>query len=151
MSAVTEAEFEVDGQTYRSTRMSVFDQQTVASKLGGVLLLMGSDEQDHSKAKKPKTAPTDKKAPTEEDFVRAFCALSGEMRKQDSDLVLGLCLSNVKRKEAGDIGWAPIRIDGGLIAFEDINLKEMLLIVWQVLKQHRIPDFFSVPRSPSRG
>src|SRR4030081_2395443 len=112
--------------------MSVFDQQTVASKLGGVLLLMGDGVKKDGK-----------KTPTPQDFVRAFCALSGDMRKSESDLVMGLCLANVTRKQAGDLGFAPIRIDGGLIAFEDINLEEMLLIVWHVLKQHRIPDFFS--------
>lgn len=140
MSAVTEAEFIVAGQDYRSVRMSVFDQQTVASKLGGVLLVMG-DGADHD----------EKKTPTAQAFVRAFCALSADMRKQDSDLVMSLCLSGVTRKQAGDAGWAKVFVPPGLVAFEDINLNEMLLIVWHVLKQHRIPDFFSEPRSPSKG
>jgi hypothetical protein len=140
VSAVTEAEFEVDGNHYRATRLSVFDQQTIASKLGGVLLLMGDGAADEKA----------KKTPTAQHFVRAFCALSADMRKSDSDLVMGLCLSKVTRKQSGDLGWAPIRIDGGLVAFEDINLNEMLLIVWHVLKQHRIPDFFSEPPSTSK-
>jgi hypothetical protein len=123
--------------------MSVFDQQTVASKLGGVLLLMGDGiEHDGEKRKEP---------PTAQSFVRAFCALSADMRKQDSDLVMGLCLAGVTRKQAGDLGWAKVMIQPGLLAFEDINLNEMLLIVWHVLKQHRIPDFFSEPRSTSKG
>ena len=119
--------------------MSVFDQQTVASKLGGVLLLMGAGDADDAKKK-----------PEPSDFVRAFCALSGDMRKQDSDLVIGLCLAGVTRKQAGDLGWAKVMAQPGILAFEDINLNEMLLIVWQILKQHRIPDFFTEPRSTSK-
>ena len=138
MNAVSAAEFEVAGQRYRSARMNVFDQQTVASKLGGVLLLMG----DGSEAKTP---------PTPEAFVRAFCALSGDMRKQDSDLVMNLCLAGVTRAQPGDLGYAKVMTPvPGVLAFEDINLNEMLLIVWHVLKQHRIPDFFTEPRSPSK-
>jgi hypothetical protein len=140
VSAVTEAEFPVEGKDYRSVRMSVFDQQTVASKLGGVLVLMG-DGADHD----------EKKPPTPQAFVRAFCVLSGDMRRQDSDLVMSLCLQGVTRKQAGDAGWAKVYVPPGIVAFEDINLNEMLLIVWHVLKQHRIPDFFSEPGSPSTG
>jgi len=142
MSAIAETEFEVAGEKYRSGRLSVFDQQVVASKLGGVLLLMGQS----------RAQPVAE--PTAEAFVRAFCALSGDMRREDSDLVMGICLSKVTRAQgvAGNIiGWAPIRVSGGQVAFEDINLREMLLIVWNVLKQHRIPDFFAEPVSPSPG
>jgi hypothetical protein len=137
VNAVTASEFEVAHEAYRSVRMNVFDQQTVASKLGGVLLLMGNGEEAKEK-------------PTPEAFVRAFCALSADMRKQDSDLVMGLCLAGVTRKQPGEVGWAKVMATPGVLAFEDINLNEMLLIVWHVLKQHRIPDFFTEPRSPSK-
>jgi tail assembly chaperone len=138
MSDIPEVDFEVDGKSYRARRMSAFDQQTVASKLGGVLMLMG-DMKTSPKASEPEA----------EAFVRAFCALTGDMRKSDSDLVMGLCFSVVSRAVEGDLGWAPIRISDGQLAFPDINLPEMLLIVWKVLKQHRIPDFFFEPRRKS--
>lgn len=134
MSSIPEKEFPVDGKNYRSRRMSAFDQQAVAAKLGGVLLVMGMGKPSAER--------------TAENFTKAYCATLGDLRKTDMDLVTGLCLTGVTRQQ-GETGWSAIRTPDGQMAFEDINLPEMLIIVWEVLTQHRIPDFFFENESKS--
>ena len=142
MSGVVQAEFQVSGHKYRSERMSAFDQHTVASKLGGILLMMMPNA-NAKRAKKEEKQPMDAVH-----FSRAFLVLSADMRKDDMDLIFYLCLKGVSRAVENDQGWAPVLIDGsGAFAFQDINMPELLEIVWHILQQHRIPDFFAEPLS----
>lgn len=137
MPVVGNETFEVAGETYQSQRMSAFDQHAVSSKLGGVLLLMFDN------MKKKRTM-------SDLDFARAFTVLSGDLRKDSMDEVFYLCLRGVTRKVEGDQGWASVLTEAqGIMAFSDIDMPEMLSIIWHVLKQHRIPDFFSEPLSKS--
>jgi hypothetical protein len=138
MSVAASETFTVDGHEYQSTRMSAFDQHAVASKLGGILLLMFDN------MKKDKSMGADQ-------FSRAFAVLSGDMRKSEMDLVFDLCLSGVTRSVEGGQGWAKVMTDQpGVMAYSDIDMPQMLEIMWKVLQQHRIPDFFAAPPSSSK-
>lgn len=127
-------EFTVGGVQYQSEPMSVFDQFAVASRLSGVLamLMIASKDADQN---------------NRDGFVRGFCSLSGDIRKADSDYVIRACLSGCKR-QAGE-AWAPLmNTQGGLMY--DLDMVETLTIIWEVLRQHRIPDFFAAP-APTTG
>lgn len=120
------SEFSVGSATYRATKMDVFMQYDVARKWAPILIWVAS-----SKDKTFKPA----------DFARAFCAVSSPIPKEDSDYVLGLCLDTVKRGGAGSADFAPIRVSNKLM-FDDIELPQMLEIVYHVLKLNKLIDFF---------
>jgi hypothetical protein len=47
--------------------------------------------------------------------------------------------------------WAPVSRGNRTLMFDDLDLREMLEIVWHVLKLNRLIDFFSVSPSTSKG
>ena len=145
MDHLLPAEFTIDGHKYQSVKLGAFDQFTVANTLGGVLALMFDPGNRKDKRKPPEELDSG-------DFARAFTLLSAGLPKDQMDLVFQICLSKVSRNVGGDQGWAAVMTEqAGVLAFQDIQLSQLLEIIWQVLKQHRIPDFFAAPLSKSRG
>lgn len=149
------SEFTVGGVRYTAGKMSAFDQFHVARKLGPVLLWLGNASLS---GLTDDAAPNDKKpvvklTPEREAraFTQALCSMSAPLSRDDSELAVNLCLSTVQRDVGGDKGWASIRAAGGAWMFQDIELPEMLEIVWHVLKANKLPDFFSASPSAAAG
>lgn len=119
-------EFKINDRVYRASRLSTIQQFDVASKIGAILSLMAENREA-----------------AKQNFTRAFCLLSGNMRKEDVDFAVHACLSYVQRRQ-GDT-FAPILAAGGgptTFMFADIDLREMLLIVSNVLEHNGLVDFF---------
>jgi hypothetical protein len=78
-------------------------------------------------------------------FPQSFTALCGGMSPDDHKWILETCLSVVRRVDAGSPPM-PVWV-GGMPAFQDIGLTEMLQLVWLVVEHHRMLDFFAASRS----
>lgn len=127
-------QFSVGGHKYSCGRLNAFDQYDVARRFSPVLVWLG--------ALKKEQEVRDPKA-----FAQAICAMSASLPRADTDAVLNLCLSVVAREQA--TGFAPMRAESGALMFQDIELAELLEIVWHVLEANRIVDFFAASPSPS--
>lgn len=131
------SQFQVSGRNYRCGRLNAFDQNHVARKLNSILLWVAEMKKDAVKAVLPSG------------YAQAMCVISGSIPREDIDLAYGLCLSVVGRENDGGASWAPIQSGGGQMMFQDINLPEMMEIIWHVLEHNRLVDFFAAPSSTS--
>lgn len=138
------SEFTVGGRRYTATKLSAFDQFHVARKFGPILLWLGNAEKEKD-PKKSRSAEDEAR-----DFAQSICAMSAPLSREDAEMGVNLCLSVVKRDVGGDKGWAPLRVDGQWM-YNDIELPELLQIVWHVLSLNRLPDFFAVSPSIAGG
>jgi len=127
--ALAEREFKIGPHTYRVSKHNVFGQFDLARKLGPVIGLMTLQED---------------KAEQRKHFPQGFSILMGQFPKGDVDFVLDSCLSNVVRKQ-GEGGWVPVRV-GGELAFVDINMQDMLIMVWEALEVNNLFGFFTEPK-----
>jgi hypothetical protein len=145
------AQFTVGAHNYSVGKLSAFDQFHVARKLGTVLLwignaTLGDDEMPKpGEAEKPKPKP---KTPEQEarNFAQSICAMAAPLSRDDAEMAISLCLSVVSRNLGEGKGFAPVRQNGNMM-YSDIELPQMLELVWHVLKENRLHDFFSA--SPS--
>lgn len=80
-------------------------------------------------------------------FGKAFCAMTANMQAEDVESVNNLCLSSVMRLQSNNV-WANVMVNGQLM-FVDISLNDMLDLIWHVIEEHRLVDFFDEP--PSTG
>lgn len=127
--------FKIGEHEYQARPLNVFDQHHVARKLGSVLIFLGSMKADSTK--------------TPENYARAMVAASSQIANEDVDYATAACLTVVSRKQAAGTGWAPVRAQSGQIMFEDINLMELMEIIWHVLDANGLIDFFYVAPSSS--
>jgi hypothetical protein len=119
------SEFEVDGQTYRSGKMSARTQFHVLRRMApivGPLQAMSAS---------PGAAET----------LAALVEAIGSLSDEASDYIMDNCLAVVDRKQ-GETGWAKIKPAGGsAIMFADIDLMAMLQIASHVLRDNFTPLF----------
>lgn len=134
-------EFSVGQHTYRvGSRLSVFDANHVARKYGGVLIFLGTMVTD------------DQNKPTPEQYARAMVATSSPLDAKDIDFAVRSCVATVQRKQA--TAWAPVMSADGQLMFQDIELLELMVIVWNVLDENGLLRFFlDAPSasSPAQG
>jgi len=121
---MSESEFQVAGKDYRAKRLNAFDAYDVARKWAYVFLMMARAEN-----LTPKT------------FAQGFVTFTGPTPKSDNDFAMDICLNSVTRKLENGTGYAPVKVNGQ-IRFEDIGLQEMLEVVYHVILQNRLVDFF---------
>jgi hypothetical protein len=126
---MSDTEFKIGANDYRAGRLSARQQFDVARRLSFVLTMLGAEKTAEFKA-------------TPENFARIILVTAGQVPQADMDAALTLCLSTVKRKIPGDIGWAPLTAPGGALMM-DIDMPELLEIVWRVVSAHRMVDFLS--------
>lgn len=64
----------------------------------------------------------------------AFAALPDK----DVDMVIDTCLAVARRQNAGGVGFSPVLSSSptGELMFQDMDMPEMLLIVWHTLKEN---------------
>ena len=66
-----------------------------------------------------------------------------KMRDEDADHVINSCLSVCQRKnEVHGTGWSPVAASNGRLMFQDIDLPQMMQLVWAVI-QENLSSFFS--------
>jgi hypothetical protein len=132
--------FIVDGNEYRSAPMNAFEQFDVARMLRNVLAGLAMVEEELNKG-------DDTKQPSTHAFVQLMCTMAGGLTKKESDDSIGMCLSKVERRQGQS--WSLIRTGTGVMMFADIQMSQMLEIVWHVLKLNGLIAFFSVSPSSS--
>lgn len=121
----------INGIEFRIPTLDIFQEFAFASKISPILSMMSLQED---------------RSVLEAKFPQAFTALTGDMRmsRADKDEVISLCLSGVSRVDNGVS--SPVLV-GGRLMYQDMSLDTVLKIVWQVIVQHKLIDFFSTPHS----
>jgi Phage tail assembly chaperone protein, TAC len=144
MSVVPDLEFTVNRNKYRASRLSVFQQFNLASDfrdaLAGLALL---------KKDRPKELG-------EEGLIKAieFIMTGGAkgLAPEVRDRVVSLCLSVVSRQVASPgVGWTAIQTTDGVLAYQDIQLPELIAIMYHVIDHNGLLDFFFEGPSTSDG
>ncbi len=125
-------EFPVGGHTYRVEPLNTFDQFDIARRVAPVITMLVL-QKDRDKL--------------QEGFARAFVSLSSGITREDGQAILTLCMSRVSRQDK--VGFAPVQAAGKMM-FEDIDMEQMLELLWHVLLLSKIIDFFDVPVSGSK-
>jgi hypothetical protein len=153
MSIAQEFEFRVGQHVYRATPMSAFQQFEIARMLRNVLTGLALIEEEIVSENKrlAEEGKPSKPAPGPRAFVQLMCSMAGGLTKSESAESTSLCLASVQRQVgAGQgVGWSPIQIAPGQLAYEDVDMSQMLEIVWHVLRSNGLIAFFSVSPSSS--
>lgn len=121
-------EVTVSGIKYKIGRMSTFDQYHVSRKLVPSLVFMAAIE--------------DRSQVTPDMFAKSILSTTSQLSAEDSEMALTLCLAVVERQDHG--AWVRLQPPGGgrTLMFTDIGVLDLMTIVWYVLLEHGIPDFF---------
>lgn len=129
-------EFEVRGQTYRTTsRLSALEQFHVGRRLGPLLATVGSEVVALARA--PVGAEEDERKVVDR-FVSVFPAVAqmlAAMSDDDVNYVVHTCLRIVQRR-VGDAGYQSLVAKGGVFMFDDVDMDAMLRIVVEVLRDN---------------
>jgi hypothetical protein len=141
---VPELEFTVNSHKYRATRLSVFQQFNLAADFRDVLVGLAVLKKDRPKE-------LDEKAFTKAiEFIvtGGSKALSPEIRER----TMHLCLSVIARQVASPgVGWTAIQTADGVLTHQDIQLPEMIAIMYHVIDHNGLLDFFFEGPSTSDG
>lgn len=139
-----EREFKVDDQTYRASRISVFDQLNVASQWREALMGLAM-----AKKNRP---PEMGDAAFRETVAIVLTGALARVETSRREEVTQLLVSAVKRKGKGGktgVGWFSVAAPGGAAAFDDVQLPQLVSILYEVLDHNGLLDFFSVGPSAS--
>ncbi|MFT4466102.1 MAG: phage tail assembly chaperone [Sodalis sp. (in: enterobacteria)] len=123
-------DIELNGNTYRAGKLSVFDQLKVARKLLPVLSGMVGELQ---KLRGGEVAM--------ETLLPALATAIGDIQDSDCDAIIHACLSVVSRQNGK--AWMAVFRQGDLM-FDDIDLGTLLQLVAQVIGDS-LGNFFHAP------
>lgn len=140
----------LNGTTYRVGKLTAKEQWNVVRRLGAVIAAAGPAFQAIGGIT-PGDAST---VPGLEDIFSAFgpvASAMGELSDENSDYVIGKCLSVVKCNKMGTT-WADVANRHGQIMFDNISMATMLRLTLYVL-QENLEDFLaelngSTPATP---
>lgn len=137
-------DFEISGNTYRSSKLDAFKQFHVARRLAP--LLSGVSSAVKTEGAQP-VAEGDTPAPAPQrdfaDFLEPMADALAHMPDADCDYILFTCLGAVQRQEG--TAWAKVVAPGSRsLMFEDIDMGVMINITLKVI-QENIGSFFSAP------
>jgi hypothetical protein len=124
------SEFSIDNIDYRVEKLDAFRQFALVRKLAPAFtLLAGQPDKEAARA----------------GFPRAFAAISASLTNDDANDVLQICLGACMRRQGGN--WARVSAPNGSLMFGDMNdISVVLQIVWHVVEESRLIDFFAEPR-----
>jgi hypothetical protein len=123
------ADFTVAGQSYKSGKMDAIKQSHVVRRLTPVA---GSIKQAFDLAGQPETFSM-------VDAIPIMSKVVSEMSDEHWEYILYACLDITQRQQG--TAWTRIRM-GNSLMFEDIQLSEMMQIVWSVLNDN-LANFIS--------
>lgn len=131
----------ISGYSYQISRMSVFDQMSLATELRDIIIGLAMMR----KSREPKM--------TDELYhmgTRFIIMSPARMAREERQAAYNLCLGVVKRRD-GAVGWMPVLASQGQMQFQDIGLPEITRLIYEVIDHHRLLDFFYVSPSTSDG
>jgi hypothetical protein len=133
---------EIGGARYSIERLSAFDQLHVATSLQSPLTWL---------AVLAKTAREEQKEPPgEAQFVKSMVSLMDGLSPEARDSAVRCCLGAVTRESGG--AWARFMAPSGKPMFEDVDLREMMLLTYHVVQRNGLVDFFDAsPAEPRAG
>ncbi|MGA9607000.1 MAG: hypothetical protein WBR21_08260 [Rouxiella badensis] len=129
-------EFEIETNTYRTGKLSVFDQLKISRKLLPILAGLASEfgslkDLKGLAAENEGSDPTlDKFAPLFEKVLPKIADTLSGLTEEDTNAIIHPCLAVVSRKAGNK--WTPVFSQGELM-FDDINLVNMLQLVGRVV------------------
>lgn len=135
-------EFEVNGNTYRSDKLNVFDQGFIVQKLVPLavsFLPVAQAAMRNSGGGTPAIAAI---LQIDINSVMPLAAGISSLPEADVRDIYARCLSHVQRgsKSPAGVAWAPIwSSQAGALMFDDIDLDAMLTIVIHVIKRDILP------------
>lgn len=112
-------EFNVGEFTYRAVKLDVFKQWHVARRLAP--LFKGISGSLNSVKENPLEA------------IGPFCDALAGLSDTDSDYIMKSCLRVVQRKQDHGTGWANVSTADGQLMFKDIQLPQLLEIMYHVI------------------
>jgi hypothetical protein len=125
-------EFDVGGHTYRAGRLIARTQFHIVRRLGTIAPAFGLLL---AHAKDFKSAPLSVAEP----FLKAL----GDMPDETADYIIDACLAVVERRDgSGQRNWFRIQAPNGALAYDDIEMADMLTMVWHVLQANLKPFSF---------
>ena len=133
------ATFQAGGHSYRAGRLSTFDQLELATTLRQVFFNMALLE---------KAAEADGKPMDEASHAQAVCGFLGTVSAEERRTAVDTCLGAVSRRRDNTDLWDPVT-QGGQLMFQDLDLPELMVIVYRVAHHNGLFRFFSV--SPDTG
>lgn len=145
-------EFEIKGVTYRTSKLSVFDQLKVTRKLlpvlAGLLSEFGSIRAilPKSDSGKGDSVPDFQSyAPVFEKLLPKVADQLAGLSEEDTNAIIFPCLSVIARKNGN--AWVPV-MNSDVLMFDDINMMDMLQMVGRVVGDS-LGNF--LPAAPASG
>lgn len=135
------AQFTLNDHEYATRKLDVRKQAHVVRRIAPALTSLVSITLEDKKRLEEAGLPTDGAGVSVEKFMGPMLRAIGDMDDSDFDFVVNTCLAVVTRQQGN--GWAPVRA-GGEMAFDDIDLMEMLQLVGKVI-QESLGRFFPNP------
>lgn len=127
--------FSVGAHNYRAGRLPTFDQLELATTLRQVFLMLALLEKEAKDKKLPTSTHT---------YVQAMCGLFGTISREDRDISLRVALSVVARARGkNDTEWDPA-FQGDQFMLNDLDMPELLEVVYKVCQHNGLIRFFSV-------
>lgn len=140
-------DFEIKGITYRTSKLSVFDQLKVTRKLLPVIAGIMPDIQSIKGALPKDGEKADPEAVYKvlEKALPKIAETLADMSEEDTNAIIFPCLSVIARKNVNV--WAPV-MNSDTLMFDDINLMDMLQMVGRVVGDS-LGNF--LPANPANG
>ena len=141
-------DFEIKGVTYRTGKLSVFDQLKVTRKLLPVLAGILPDIQSIKSAAAPKGDGSSDSLAVYGVMEKALPKIAeklADMTEDDTNAIILPCLSVIARKNGS--AWVPV-MNSNQLMFDDINLMDMLQMVGRVVGDN-LGNF--LPAAPASG
>lgn len=142
-------EFTVSGHTYRAGKLDAKRQFHVTRRLAPLLSEFLTPDVIKALRKADKNIDAAIETLPESllgEILTKVAEKIGDLKDEPLDYVLNNCLAAVERQQAGG-GWAQVMARGDRLMFEDLEMKDMLTITWEVLR-HNLSGFFGgLPRS----
>ena len=141
-------EFTVNGRNYRAAKMDALKQWNVVRRLSP---LIGSFGGLAAVAAATKEGESPVAAAGADAAIAVAARALASMSDEDSDFILGACLSLCERQSENGASWARIwNAQANRLQFQDLNMAEMLQISIAVLKDS-LSSFFPELRSILSG
>lgn len=133
----------IGDHSYQVGRLGAIPQFHVMRRLSGVATALGEVIGVIMRSGGVK-ALLEGKGPDPLESLQPMLRAIGSMSDADSEFVIYTCLSVVSRQVPGGTGWAPITTNGQLM-YHDIELPQMMQLVWRVLEANLTSFFSALP------
>lgn len=128
-------EFEINTHRYKTSKMGVMTQWAIARRIAPVVAHVMTPElmKNVMALKGPDDAPVDigKMMELFSGIFNPLVDALSQMKDEDNEFVINHCLATVNRQTGG--GWTVLKPMGSGLMFEDIDLLEMMQIVFRVI------------------